>query len=457
MISDVFYVWTGKIAYVLLGILAASIAGTLSYLVWLFLERGTAKFHVRVAMPFLRMILACFLVPVVPFVVYIFVKGLELGEEIVLIPTFMAILLLVVVPVCVFTMFAIAVHRYWEYRKKLFMCRDNVPIEDERYLAILTKWCERLDIRKNVKMSYNEHVESPAILYYKGYQIVIPTFITDEQEMNMAILHELVHLKHGDLVVKQIGEVANVLHAFNPYIYKLRKDIERWAEVDCDLATCEFGKVEFDRKEYFECLMNLKERSQEKFGLKEMCGFAEDQDLINFRVEAMKQLTREEMTTPITGYLLTLFFLVVVTVGSLWVSNNVYLVWFKLLMRHQEETLDTSLPEISTIEIFSGTKLVYSEEKIFNRETSLDFSIGPKETWIFDISEENVNTVFISIISGDGLLLAGGIGENKQVITVEFFKYLSDNLAIDNSNIQQIFIQNPEMERVKVELLVGTE
>lgn len=454
MISDVFYIWTGKIAYVLLGILAASIAGTLSYLVWLFLEKETAKFHVRVAMQFLRMILACFLIPIIPFVIYAFVKIPELGTEILLIPTSIATILLVAVPLCLFTFIVISVNRYWDYRKKLYLCRDNVPIMDEKYQTLLEKWCTKLGIRKKVQLSFNEYIKSPAILYYKGYQIVIPTHIKDEREFNMALLHELVHLKHGDLRTKRIGAIANVLHAFNPFISRLRKDIEKWTEVDCDKATCEYGKEEFSRKEYFDCLMDLKERSQEPSEVKEICGLAENQDLVTFRVNTMLELERNEMTTPLMGYVITLFFLVFLTVGSFKVSNIVYEFGVELFVEFQREKADDSLPEDSTIAIFAGTKLVYADAKILNQDDSLNFTVGPKETWIFDVSEENVNGVFISVICGRVHFLVGGIGEDEQVVNIESNGNLSDRLILDYGNIQQIFVQNPGEAPMEIELLV---
>lgn len=458
MIYDAWYIWISKIAYVLLGVLAASVAGTLSYFIWLFFEKETAKFHVKVAMQFLRMVLACFLIPIFPFVYYIFYKGLELGQDIVLVPTPMGIILSFVVPICLFALVGTTMHKYLNYRKKLYLCRDNIPVEDEQYCAIMKKWCERLGIRKKVQLSFNENIKSPAILYYKGYQIVMPTYIENEREFNMAVLHELVHLKHGDLTTKQIGAIANILHAFNPFIYRLRRDIEKWTEVDCDKATCEIGKEEFTRKEYFDCLMDLKTRSQKEFSMREMCGLVENQDLINARVDAMLELKRDEMKTPLTGYLLTWFFLVFLTVGSFLISNRVYMSWLVLFAQWQSqvETLDTSPSEISTLEVFADSELVYSDQNILDQEDSLDFTIGPKETWIFDVSEESLNTVFISIMGENGHFLAGGIGEDEQVISIEITENFADRLTLDNGNIQQLFIQNLGKDSVNVELLVLT-
>lgn len=455
MISDVFYIWTGKIAYVLLGILAASIAGTLSYLVWLFLERRTAKFHVRISMLFLRMVLACYLIPIIPFVVYAFLKGLKLGEEILLIPTPMATILLIVVPVCLVGLIVAFVNKYWEHRKKSFLCWDNVPITDEKYLAMLDKWCKKLKIRKKVYLNSNEFIRSPAILYNKGYQIVLPTYMENDKEINMAILHELVHLKHGDLRTKHIGDFTNALHSFNPVTSKLREDIEKWAEVDCDRDTCEIGKDEFERNEYFDCLMDLRVRSQMESQLREICGLVENQDLVAFRINIMHDLKREEMTTPLAGYVVTLFFLVILTVGSFKVSYSVYKIWIELFVNFQEETLDNSSPKNSTMELFTGTELVYSDEEILNQDDGLNFKIDSKETWIFDVSEKNVNRVLIGVMCDGGHFLVGGIGEDEQVISIESSGDLVEWLMMSDGNIQQIFLQNPGEELIEIELLVG--
>lgn len=454
MIYDIFYILNAKIAYVLLGLLAASIAGTLSYLIWLFLEKRTAKFHVTTAMLFLRMTLACFLVPVVPFIIFAFRKDLELGGEVLQVLTPMAVLILVVVPICLFSLVMISIVKYWNYRKKLYLCRDNVPVEEERYLVILEKWCQKLEIRKKVQLSINEEIQSPAILYYKGYQIMMPAYITDEREFSMALLHELVHLKHGDLRTKQIGSIANVLHAFNPVIYKLRDDIERWTEVDCDLTTCETGKGEFDRREYFKCLLSLRDRSQEAVQLKEMCGLAENQSLIVFRVDAMSQLKRDEMKKPVTGYLLAFFLLVLLTVGSFAVSSSVYRHWFKWILNYKQEKLDDVSPELSTMEMFAGTEIVYSNEKIFDRDDSFNFTIDAKETWFFDVSDAKASLLFLNVRC-DGHYFSGCILENGKITSLESDGNLADRLKMENSMVKQIFIQNPEDEPIDIELLAG--
>lgn len=455
MIYDIFYILNAKIAYVLLGLLAASIAGTLSYLIWLFLEKRTAKFHVTTAMLFLRMTLACFLVPIIPFVIFAFGKYPEFGPGILQVLTPMAALILVVVPICLFSLVTISIVKYWNYRKKLYLCRDNVPIEEEKYLAIMEKWCQKLGIRKKVQLSFNEQILSPAILYYKGYQIMMPTYITDEREFSMALLHELVHLKHGDLRTKQIGSIANILHAFNPVIYKLRDDIERWTEVDCDLTTCETGKEEFDRREYFNCLLSLRDRSQEAVQLKEMCGLAENQSLLVFRVDAMSQLKRDEMKRPVTGYLLAFFFLVLLTMGSFVVSFHIYIFWHDLILQFHEEKLEDPIPEITTMEMFADTEMVYCDEKILYWDDSFNFTIDAKETWFFDVSDAKVNLLFLNVRCEDGHYFAGGIFEDGQVARLESDGNLADCLKMDNSVIKQIFIQNSGERSIDIELLLG--
>lgn len=454
MILDVFYIWTSKIAYVLLGILAASIAGTLSYLVWLFLEKETAKFHVRISMPFLRMALACFLIPIVPFAIYIFEKGFELGGEIVLVSRPMVLLLFIVVPICLVGLLVISMDKYWEYRQRLFLCFDNVPITDEKYLAMRDRWCKKLKIRKKIQLNFNEYMRSPAIMYHKGYQIVIPTYMDNDKEINMAILHELVHLKHGDLWTKRIGVVAHVLHRFNPYIKRLREEIEKWAEVDCDRDTCEIGKEEFERNEYYDCLLNLRTQSKRESKLKDMCGFIENQDLVLFRINAMEELKREEMKRPLIGYVVIWLFLVIFTVGSFRASYTMYEVWINLLTDYKEETLDIASLESSTGSLFTDTKLMYSDEDIFNQDDGLNIKIESKETWIFDVSGENRNEVYLDIRCTGGNYLVGGIGEDGQVLSMESSRHFTDWLVMNHGCIHQIFVQNLDDESIKIELFV---
>lgn len=455
MIYDVQYVIVGIISYLLLGILTASIAGTLSYLIWLFLERETAKFHIRVSMHFLRMVLACYLVPIIPFFVLCICERSETGYEYVTFSVIATIIFFVVVPVCVFTMAATLCKKYWDYRRKLYTCLDNVPIDDEERLALLEKWCKKLRIHQKVYLSSNDYVTSPQILYYKGYQIIMPSYIMGNKDFSMALLHELVHLKHGDLITKQMASVAHVLHGFNPVAAKLRNKIERWAEVDCDFAVCEYGKGEFTRQEYYDCLLRLKLRSSEEKTIRDMCGLVENRKLVSFRVDMAHSITEKEMHTPVYGYLVIVFIPLMAIFSSVELFRQINQKWIQDIVIYRQEGVDDSALATNLEDLFEKVKVVHSEIRLLNREDSFDFTINPKEIWVFDISEENLNVLWICTYSVRGRYLFGCIDDRGQVRKMDCNDAPVDWFDVGEGTIKQVFVKSMDSRSIKIELLVG--
>lgn len=457
MIYDVQYVIVGIISYLLLGILTASIAGTLSYLIWLFLERETAKFHIRVSMHFLRMVLACYLVPIIPFFVLCICERSETGYEYVTFSVIATIIFFVVVPVCVFTMVATLCKKYWDYRRKLYTCLDNVPIDDEEKLALLEKWCKKLKIHQKVHLSSNDYVTSPQILYYKGYQIIMPSYIMGNKDFSMALLHELVHLKHGDLITKQMASIAHVLHGFNPFAAKLRNKIERWAEVDCDFAVCEYGKGEFTRQEYYNCLLRLKLRSSEEKTIRDMCGLVENRKLVSFRVDMVHSITEKEMHTPVYGYLVVAFIPLMATFGSVELFRQINQKWIQDIVIYRHEGVDDSSLAANSEGLFEKAEVVYSEEQLLNREDSFDFTLNPNEIWVFDISEGNLSAIWIYTHSRHGRYSSGCIDNKGKILKRDSNNNFADWFDAGERTIKQVFVKSMDNKPVKIELLVGED
>ena len=442
-----------KILYVLLGILAASVAGTLSYLIWLFLEKGTAKFHIRIAMQFLKMVLMCYLAPIVPFVVLCCLGTDENRHGFLLHIKTMTIMVAVIVPVCVFVMAGVLAAKYWNYRKKKYLCLDNEPILDEKLLALLEKWRKKLRIHKKVSLSTNKYMTSPGVLYYRGYHIIMPSHMTNNADLQMALLHELVHLKHRDLFIKQIGAIVNVLHGFNPMIKRLREKIEYWCEVACDFAVCEYGREEFSRQEYYNCLLRLKLQSRDELPIEDMCGLAENQSMVSFRIGKVHNVPEKEMYTPLHGRVITLAVLMIVIIGSIEVSWHINQNWILGMADYIKEETDIYLSQSDIDNLFKNFRVIYSKEQILDRENSYDFVIYPNEVMLFDISEEDLGEVWVYASCRSNKCSFGCIDNKGQLWETDSNGSLSDWVQVEKGSIRQIFIQYWGTAPMKIEFM----
>lgn len=451
---NLIYFLNGKLAYVVLGVLAATLAGSFGYFIWLFLGKEAARFYIKNTMRFLKLILTCFLLPIIPFFILQFLKGMENGEEILPVITPITVLLFILSSVWLVMLAMVLLYRYMHYRSKLRLCEENISVGSNELDVVLDKWKKRLGIKKKISVYYNDVVSSPAIIYNKGYQILLPTYTLSDEEINIALLHEPVHFKHGDIRTKNIGFLVNAVHAFNPVSYALRTQIERWAEVDCDLDACEIGKEEFSRKEYFDCILNMKQKSQEALYVDEMCCFMENQKLIEFRVDMMVKYRKDEWKYSLWAFVLTLFLMFSVTAGIYGISSGAFRLWYAHSLHYTEETLEENQQKLAENSIFADTELVYSDEQVLNQTQSTDFTINPNEAWIFDVSEEALSTVFVSVVSDGDNYCIGCIDSDGEVFCVEASGDKDTFLSLENSSIRYVYIKNQCDSSNKVEMLV---
>lgn len=68
--------------------------------------------------------------------------------------------------------------------------------------------------------------------------------------------HELVHIKHHDLLIKYIGLFVIAAHWYNPFVYMMFHEISLISEMYCDSFVIG-GKGEEERRKYGELILKL--------------------------------------------------------------------------------------------------------------------------------------------------------------------------------------------------------
>lgn len=144
--------------------------------------------------------------------------------------------------------------QYWKL-KRIYFTNIKNPVSEEQKLFIKIK--KEMDIKKNVKLICSEYCKSPMTYGIISYNIIVPVCSECKMEEYEYILkHELVHIKHQDLLVKYIGLLVMAVHWFNPFAYFLFHEISIISEMYCDsVVIC--GKGEKERKKYGDLLLRL--------------------------------------------------------------------------------------------------------------------------------------------------------------------------------------------------------
>lgn len=123
---------------------------------------------------------------------------------------------------------------YLRFKRKLNT--HQVAVKDEFILSALARAKQKKGIYLDVPVFQNALITSPMLVGLRKPCIVLPQREFNEQQLNYILLHELTHLKRGDLWLKWIAQLALCLHWFNAFMYKLVNQFNQACELSCDEA-----------------------------------------------------------------------------------------------------------------------------------------------------------------------------------------------------------------------------
>ena len=168
------------------------------------------------------------------------------------------------------------------------LLRGNIPEEDEAVERLFHEICEELQVKGKVALARNDLIGTPCITYYHGYVVMLPFIRYTEKELQVIFCHELCHYLHRDLHLKTAGCIVVLLHAFNPAVYVLFRQINLMCEEACDAAASKKGEKMFTKQEYMAVILRslIGDDRKNRYQL-----FALSDDKTNFerRVEYMSR------------------------------------------------------------------------------------------------------------------------------------------------------------------------
>ncbi|MCR6546573.1 M56 family metallopeptidase [Dehalobacterium formicoaceticum] len=132
---------------------------------------------------------------------------------------------------------------------------DSLPVPEDTAAILLSSCKTALGIPDEVKLMLNPKITSPMLVGLRRPTILLPAYRISEIDLNLVLIHELMHVKRKDLWVKMFALIAGTLHWFNPFVHVLRKDISTWGELSCDEALAAEMSHE-ERKLYGEAILN---------------------------------------------------------------------------------------------------------------------------------------------------------------------------------------------------------
>lgn len=185
---------------------------------------------------------------------------------------YIAVLLIVLISLFIFS------RQAFQYRKmKQMHFSDLEESAEEKMQDIFSKKKEMLHIKRKIRFICSEYCESPITIGVRAPIVLFPiqnkNNILDDELWGYMITHELVHIKHHDVLFKLIGLLVAAIHWFNPFVHLLVNELSCISEMYCDSVVME-GKGEKERYKYGNLILTLISETlflnKEKFGM----GFA---------------------------------------------------------------------------------------------------------------------------------------------------------------------------------------
>lgn len=114
--------------------------------------------------------------------------------------------------------------------------KKNIPLW---FHELLVKTGKRLLIERLPAIVFSNEAVSPAVYGVFRPVLLLPEKYIDslsEEEAEHILLHELAHIKRGDLIIHGICLLLQIIYWFNPFLIWTRKQMKHVREICCDLT-----------------------------------------------------------------------------------------------------------------------------------------------------------------------------------------------------------------------------
>lgn len=110
--------------------------------------------------------------------------------------------------------------------------------------------------RVRVRQSYQ--IEIPRVTGILHPIVVLPVERYSVEERDVVFRHELTHVKHHDILFRNLTMLLCIIHFMNPFAWWLNRQMRKWSEYACDYEIC---CRNHKLKKYYDVILNMAEKS----------------------------------------------------------------------------------------------------------------------------------------------------------------------------------------------------
>lgn len=172
--------------------------------------------------------------------------------------------------------------KYLQMRRFLRQC----PAAGSDLTGLVNRLCLEIGLRRPPRVLVTAEKMSPFVVGVISKKLVLSEPVLEELTLNLRkalILHELAHIRRGDLMVRLVQEAASVLLFFWPPVYWVCRQIERTTEMACDQLAVAHSKIV--PTDYAETLLRVVKSLNSGNALPQRLAFARKSSFLEERFE----------------------------------------------------------------------------------------------------------------------------------------------------------------------------
>ena len=109
---------------------------------------------------------------------------------------------------------------------------------------------------KRIRAGQSYRVMVPQVTGCFAPMILLPVREYTEEELQVVFTHELTHVKHRDILMKNLALCVRAIHFMNPVAWWIVKGMNRWSEYACDYEACR----EKGARQYYTVILDMVEQ-----------------------------------------------------------------------------------------------------------------------------------------------------------------------------------------------------
>ncbi|MGN0165612.1 MAG: M56 family metallopeptidase [Lachnospiraceae bacterium] len=211
--------------------------------------------------------------------------------------------------------FACAVFCVWLIISLLVLL--SIVLRYKKFKRVVDRWKKKTDFKSSVLSGVPvfscKIIYTPMLVGLVKRELIIPETVSDSHVLDLICMHEVIHHKRNDILMKAVILTICSFNWFNPFLWILAKDNAEDCEVSCDLLAKRY-MCEKDKKNYCTLLLSFAKQPNEK--MLPITSFSSSYRTLSRRVNAMMNDDCDKKTSATCMFLVVcilLIFAVIIT------------------------------------------------------------------------------------------------------------------------------------------------